>query len=97
MEDILDDKYPADMFTKCFQVQAFYPTQVSTDVNNLMIGGPGQDLRNFQVVPIPILSILTYSTSSPHDILKVSKKKHNLPVGRVKCDVVFLVSLLTGV
>jgi hypothetical protein len=38
-----------------------------------LVGGPGQDLRNFQVVPIPILSVLTYSTSSPHDILKVSK------------------------
>ncbi len=39
------------------------------------VGGPGQDLQNFQMVPIPILSVLTYSTSSPHDILKVSKKK----------------------
>ena len=36
LEDILDDKYPADMLTKCFQVQAFYPTQVSTDANHLM-------------------------------------------------------------
>jgi hypothetical protein len=41
------------------------------------LGGLGKDLRNFQLVPIPILSILTLSTSSPHDILKVSKK--NLP------------------
>ncbi len=37
-----------------------------------MLGGPAQDLRNFQMVPILILSVLTYSTSSPHDILKVS-------------------------
>jgi hypothetical protein len=36
LEDILEDNYPADMLTKCFQVQAFYPTQVSTDVNYLM-------------------------------------------------------------
>jgi hypothetical protein len=36
LEDILDDKYPAEMLTKCFQVQAFYPTQVSTEVNHLM-------------------------------------------------------------
>jgi hypothetical protein len=62
------------------------------------LGGPGQDLGNFQMVPIPILSVLTYSTSSPHDILKVSKQKnyHNLPVARVKCDVVFLVGLIPG-
>jgi hypothetical protein len=36
LEDILDDKYLAEMLTKCFQVQAFYPTQVSTDANHLM-------------------------------------------------------------
>jgi hypothetical protein len=33
--DILEDDFPADMLTMCFQVQAFYPTQVSTDVNHL--------------------------------------------------------------
>jgi len=49
----------------------------------LRLGGPAQDLSNFQMAPIPILSVLTCSTSSPHDILKVSKKiDHNLPVGR---------------
>jgi hypothetical protein len=26
LEDILDDKYPADILTKCFQVQEFYPS-----------------------------------------------------------------------
>ncbi len=36
LEDILNDNYPAEMFTKCFQVQAFYPTQVSTEVNHFM-------------------------------------------------------------
>jgi hypothetical protein len=36
LEDILDDNYPAEMLTKCFQVQAFYPTQVFTDVIHLM-------------------------------------------------------------
>jgi hypothetical protein len=36
LEDILDDKYPADMLTKYFQVQVYYPTQVSTDINHLM-------------------------------------------------------------
>ena len=29
----------------------------------LKVGGPGQDLSNFQMVPIPILSVLTCSTS----------------------------------
>ena len=34
------------------------------------------------MVAIPILSVLTYSTSSPHDIMKVSKQiDHNLPFG----------------
>jgi hypothetical protein len=50
------------------------------------VGGLAQDLSNFQLAPIPILSVPTCSTSSPHDILKVSKKKntHNPPVGRVE-------------
>jgi hypothetical protein len=50
------------------------------------IGGPAQDLSNFQLAPIPILSVPTCSTSSPHAILKVSKKiiGHNPPVGLVK-------------
>jgi hypothetical protein len=36
LEDILNDKYAAEMLAKCFQVQAFYPTQVSTEVDHLM-------------------------------------------------------------
>ncbi len=36
LEYILNDNYPAEMLTKCFQVQAFYPTQVSTEVNHLI-------------------------------------------------------------
>ncbi len=62
------------------------------------VGGPAQDLSNFQMAPIPFLSVPTCSTHSPDDILKVSSTKigHNLPVGRVKCDVVFLVGLLPG-
>jgi hypothetical protein len=35
-EDFLNDNYPAEMLTKCFQVQAFYPTQVFPEVNHLM-------------------------------------------------------------
>jgi hypothetical protein len=35
------------------------------------VGGPVQDLSNFQMAPIPFLSDLTCSTHSPHDILKV--------------------------
>jgi hypothetical protein len=40
------------------------------------------------MAPIPILSVLTCLTSSPHDILKVLRKiiDHNLPVGWDKCD-----------
>jgi hypothetical protein len=36
LEDILEDNHPAGMLTKCFQAQAFYPTEVPTDVNHLM-------------------------------------------------------------
>ncbi len=38
------------------------------------------------MAPIPILSVLTCSTSSPHDILKVLRKiiDHNPPIGRDK-------------
>jgi hypothetical protein len=35
------------------------------------VGGPVQDLSNFQMAPIPYLSVLTCSTHSPHDIQKV--------------------------
>jgi hypothetical protein len=35
------------------------------------LGGPAQDLSNFQLALIPILIVPTCSTSSPHDILKV--------------------------
>ncbi len=54
----------------------------------LRLGGPAQNLPNFQMAPIPILSILTCSTSSPNNILKVLRKiiYHNLPVGRDKRD-----------
>jgi hypothetical protein len=53
-----------------------------------MLGGPVQNLSNFQMAPIPILSVLTCSNSSPHDILKVSRKMidHNPPIGWDKCD-----------
>jgi hypothetical protein len=64
----------------------------------ITVGGPIQDLSNFQMALMPFLSVLNCSSHSPHDILKVSKTKigHNLPVGRVKCDVVFLVGSLPG-
>ncbi len=42
-----------------------------------VLGGPVQDLSNFQMAPIPFLSDLTSSTHSPH----------NLPVGHVKRDI----------
>jgi hypothetical protein len=40
------------------------------------------------VAGIPILSVVTCSTSSPYDILKVLRKiiEHNPPVGRDKHD-----------
>jgi hypothetical protein len=54
----------------------------------LPLGGPEENLSNFQMPPIPFLSVLTCSTSSPHDILKVSRKimDHNPPVGQDKHD-----------
>ncbi len=52
-----------------------------------IVGSPAQDLTHFQMVPIPIVSILTSSTSSPDDILTVSKKiLHNPPGRLVECD-----------
>ncbi len=50
---------------------------------------PVEKLSNFQMTPIPILTVLTCSTSSPHDILKVSRKiiDQNLPVGQVESDI----------
>ena len=56
-----------------------------------MEGGPAQNLPNFQMAPIPFLSVSTCSTRSPHDILKVSKKVDcNLPFGWVERDIVDL-------
>jgi hypothetical protein len=65
---------------------SFSPARM--DLALKLLKGPGQDLSNFQMAPIPILSVLTCSTSSPHDILKVSRKiiNHNLPVGWDKGD-----------
>jgi hypothetical protein len=37
----------------------------------IKIGGPVQDLSNFQMTQIPFLGDLTCSTHSPHDILTV--------------------------
>jgi hypothetical protein len=41
-------------------------------------GGPEQGLLIFQMAPIPILSVPTCSTSSPHDIMKFSRKKSTI-------------------
>jgi hypothetical protein len=55
---------------------------------SLSLGGPAQNSSIFLMAPIPFQSALTCSTSSPHDILKVSKKQidRNPPVGRDKRD-----------
>ena len=45
------------------------------------VGGSAQNLTKFQMVPIPILSVLTCSTSSSHDILKVKKTTNTCLVG----------------
>jgi hypothetical protein len=37
----------------------------------IILGGPVQDLSNFQMTQIPFLSDSTCSNHSPHDILKV--------------------------
>jgi hypothetical protein len=51
-------------------------------------GGQVQNLSNFQMAQIPILSVLTCSTSSPQDSLKITRKiiNHNPPVGQDKRD-----------
>jgi hypothetical protein len=53
-----------------------------------LLVGPVDFFSNFQMASIPILSILTCSTSSAHYILKVSRKiiGYNLPIARDKCD-----------
>jgi hypothetical protein len=85
-----------DSISMCSNTLFMSNVYVGSSLIWLSVGGLGQDLRDFQMVPIPILSVLTFSTSSPRDILKVKKIAHNLPVGQVKCDVVFLVGLLPG-
>jgi hypothetical protein len=72
---ILNGDFNAPMLMNPFSVQVF-------------LGGPAQNLSNFQMAPIPILSVLTCLTSSPHDILKVLRKiiYHNLLVGWDRCD-----------
>jgi hypothetical protein len=53
-----------------------------------MVRGSGSEFVKFSNAPIPILSVLTCSTSSPFNILKVLRKTidHNPPVGRDKRD-----------
>ena len=71
------------------EVQAFHLCVLricnSASFSSFLVGGLAQNLPNFQMAPIPFLSVPTCSNSSPHDILKVSKQiDHNLPVGHVK-------------
>jgi hypothetical protein len=88
-------------FSRTFLYFVLYPTEFFLAGNEYLgvkkdkftpytiVGGLAKILSNFQMTPIPILSVLTCSTSSPYNILKVSKKiNHNLPVGRVKRDIV---------
>ncbi len=79
VEDFLNDKYPADMLIKCFQVQAFYPTQICTDVTKLMetlhmnsgwISNnekKSTDKTMSMLLPIAIKEILKYSTRIQQD------------------------------
>ena len=63
-------------------------TASATATATATVGGPVQDLSYFQMAPVPFLRDLTCSTHSPYYILKVKKNiDHNLPVGRVKCDI----------
>ncbi len=50
------------------------------------IGGPVEKMWFFQMAPIPLLSVLIWSTRCQYYILKVSLKKidQNLPIGCVK-------------
>ncbi len=62
------------------------------------VGGPVQNLSNFQMAPITILSVLTCSTSSPHDTLKVWWKiiDHTPLLGRTNVMIEFWVGLVFG-
>ncbi len=66
----------------------WYSYPLASGHSLMTLGVPAQNLSNFQMAPIPILSVLPCSTSSTHDILKVSRKiiDHNLPVGLDKCN-----------
>jgi hypothetical protein len=86
---VLEKIMLSDMSWK-IHAKAVLPRQV-------LLGGPIQDLIKFQMVPIPILSVLTYSTSLPHDILKVSKKSNTTcPLGRLNMTIMFCVGLVIG-
>ncbi len=57
-------------------------------LNNFSGSGSSSEFVNFPNCPNTNLGVLTCSPSSPHDILKVSKKiiDHYPPVGREKCN-----------
>ena len=61
----------------------------------LLKGGPAQNLRKFQVAPIPIL---TFPTSSPHKILKVSIFIITcpMPMGWTNLSIMLQLGLLLG-
>ena len=69
---------------------------MSMSARRVLIGGPAQDFTNFQMVSIPILSVLTCSTGSPHDILKVKKMTITFSLGRPNMAIVFQVGLDFG-
>ncbi len=54
------------------------------------IGGPAQKMTFFQMVPKSFLSVLIHSTRCNYNSLVFFLKKidWNLPVGRVKCEIV---------
>ncbi len=81
---------PIDSISICSNTLYMSNVDVGSSLRRLSasIGGLVQNLSYFQKALIPISSILTCSTSSPCNILKVSGQiiGHNPPVGQDKHD-----------
>jgi hypothetical protein len=89
---ITQDNRPIAFFGRKFSIaqRKYSVTKIEplAIVKTLQVGGPVHNLSIFQISPIPMLGVLTCSTSSLYDILIFSRKiiDHNPPVGRDKRD-----------
>ncbi len=62
-QELLADRLKKHGYSQSKIIPGFWKHAMRPICFTLVVGGPAQDLSNFQTTPIPILSVLTCSTS----------------------------------